>query len=136
MAPHCLLRGNLQARLAETIDQLLDKLRIPPLPELLACHHGEIWSQRKQIPYSVARRLPFAELPVGHRECEACTPEAGHVDFEGDVQRAAVVALAVRVEEGGEPIPSGMMGVEAPGLLHQSAAAFPVAGIGDQKTHV
>jgi hypothetical protein len=61
--------------------------------------------------------------PSCRRERDVRPPEARHVDLERDLQRAGVVALAVSIEEGGEPVPSGMMGIEAPGLLRQRATA-------------
>ena len=75
-------------------------------------------------------------MTVGRRERGLRTPEAGHVDFKGYVERGTVVTLAVGIEQGREPVPPGMMWVEAPSLFGQSTAAFPVAGIGNEKTHV
>ena len=78
----------------------------------------------------------FAKLSIGCCQCQIRTPESRHVDFERVVQRATVIMLAISVEERTKPIPSGMMWVEPPGPYRQSTTAFPVAGIGNQKTQV
>src|SRR5207245_11097270 len=98
-------------------DHALDELVIPPVPEFLTRNHGEVWSYRQQLPDRIARCVPFAELPVCCGESEGRAPEAGHVDLEGYVQRAPVVALAVRYEKQGEPVPSRMIRIEPRGLL-------------------
>jgi len=54
--------SNLQPRLAETIDQLLDELWSPPLLEFLTRRCGEIRLQRKQFPHGLARRLHLRPL--------------------------------------------------------------------------
>src|SRR6266436_9389884 len=92
--PRARLR-NLQTRFAQTIDQVLAEFRIPPFPQLFTRSRSEVRSDRKQILHGVTRRFSFAELAIDGCKREMCAPEAGHVDFEGDVQRAAVVALAV-----------------------------------------
>src|SRR4029077_8169936 len=95
-----------------------------------------VWSQCEQIPRGVARRLCISELPVSRCQGQTRAPETGHVDLERVVQRATVVALAVRVEERTKPIPSGMVRVELPGPYRQRTTALPVSGISDQETQI
>src|SRR5580704_19761405 len=73
---------------------------------------------------------------MGRREGQARLPEAGHVGLEGKVQSGPVVALAVSVETGREPIPSGMEGIETSGTLHQCASSLPVARIRGENSEV
>src|SRR4029077_7279622 len=120
----------------QSFDQMLDKFRIPPFPQLFTRSHSEVRSHLKQLSHRVARSLPFAELPVRRGEREMRAPEAGHVDLEGDVQRTAVVALAVSIEEECKHIPAGMVRIEPYGPFRQSVAPLPIAGISNLKTQI
>ena len=62
------------------------------------------------------------------------TPVARQVGFERETQRAAVVALAVRVVEVGVPVPSRMVGIEPLGAPREREAALRVARVGQQLT--
>ena len=84
---------NLQPRLAESFDQMLDEFWIPPLAKLLTGHRGKVRPYGEQIPYGVVCRVQFAELPVRRRERGLRTPEARHVDLQSRVHRAAVITL-------------------------------------------
>jgi len=131
----CIIARDFQSRLAKTVDQVLGEFGIPPLPEFVARNDGEVRSYGQELPDRIARCIPFAELRVrcGKRELRA--PKGGHIDFEDSVQRALVVALAVSIEEQGEPVPSGMMRIEPRGPFSQSAASLPVAGVGNLEAH-
>jgi len=70
-----LLARDVEARFAEPVDQVLDQFRIPPkLGGFLARHRGEVWSQHKQLPQGVARRLPFAELSIESPSLDTLRP--------------------------------------------------------------
>src|SRR2546430_6198274 len=59
--------GNVQSRLAPTINQLLQKLGRPPLLHFLAYCGGEVGPQLQQIPNGFGGRTKFSELPGRRR---------------------------------------------------------------------
>src|SRR5712671_1938640 len=124
-----IITSDFQSRLAKTVDQVLEKLGIPPLPEFVARNNGEVRSYREQLPDCIACCIPFAELCVRCGKRELRSPKGGHVDFENRVQRALVVVLAVCIEEQGEPVPSGMIRIELRSPFRQRATSLPVAGV-------
>ena len=116
---------------------MLDELAgAEPLFKFLARGCGKVWLHREQLQQGSARCFQLAELSVRGRDHRADIEVARHVDLEGDLERAAVVLLAVGIPERGEPVPSGMIGIELPGAFHQGAATFPVALVQHQGTEI
>ena len=113
---------------------MLQELRIQELPELRAHLQGELRRQREQFPQAPRRRLPLAELPVHGGEHSLRVAKGRQVDPERQIERTAIVTLPVGVEDQGEPVPPGMMGIEAQGLVNEGAAAPPLPGVGDEPT--
>ena len=128
---------NGQPRLAEPVEHVLDERARPqPLLVVLTRDRGEVRPQRQQLPKGPLRRLPLAELPVGHRERGVGGEVGGHVELQGHVQRGTVVACVVRLRKRAEAIPPGVVRVDLHRPLGQRAAVLPVAGVRDEVAHV
>src|ERR1700758_5437837 len=69
-----LLASNLQPRLTEPHDQVLDQFCIPPLPKFLPRHDAEIRPYSQQLFHRPVCRLQFAKLSIGRRERDVRTP--------------------------------------------------------------
>ena len=74
-------------------------------------HRREIRPQLEQSLNGFTSRIAFSQLSVdgGHRRLH--TPVARQIAFEQEIERTAVIALAIGVVEVGIPIPSGVIGI-------------------------
>ena len=115
---------------------MLDELRLQGHLEPWAHHQGDGRLQLEQLPHRIACFVTLAELPVGCGEHHVRRVEARQVDLEREAQCAVVVALAVGIEEERKPIPSGMIGVELGGLLHQGTSPLPFARVRHEAAQV
>jgi hypothetical protein len=78
---------------------------------------------------SPCSRVTFLQLAIAGGDCRMRKPVARQIDFEREIECAAVIALAVGVVEVGIPLPSGMMRIELLGASCQREATLEVTRI-------
>ncbi len=119
---------DVEACLAQSLDQLFDQVGRVPLRELVTGDLREVGLERQDVSHALCRRLALSELAV--HGCEQCPREElpWHVALEHEGARRHIVGLPIGVEEGNGPIPRWVMRVQMPCLLRQLAAPLPVAG--------
>ena len=129
------IAGNIQARLAEAIQKMLDQFRIQPLRQLSARPGGTVRTAGDQFVQRFRSRLTLAQLPIGGGAGDRRPEVARHLDAERGVHRGAIVALAIGIENGGEPIPAGKVRMQPHGGIGHRAASLPEAGTSQQNSH-
>jgi hypothetical protein len=128
--------GSVHAGFGEAIDQVLYKIGLPPYRQLATTRGWKVGPLGQEDREGLASRFHIPELRAGRRHRQVRAPKPRHVDFLGDLQSEAVLALAVSIETGNKPVPGRMIRVETARPRGQCAAAFPVAGIGCEKAQV